>query len=295
MNYKKRRVKVGITPYTMAKELGIDYDKYLLIEKGKIALEDGLLDKFLETIDNAKMVNINSKQEANNIKELAKEGKLRELMNKRNYNGMQLAEATGISSSEISRIMNYDGKKKCPSDDVFRKLYDFLKEPYNHNVEETRVIKKGVRQQIGANTFNEKEKAKYEELMDKHNISRIDIANEFGVSVSTINNLFSPKSIGSATTKAKFEEYMKQFEEVETPVETPQETETPEVQIIEETPEVIEIPEIVEDQVEDTCEVCKDEFDKTFIDLIHENYELKEKLNKAERQIRLYEKLIERL
>lgn len=131
MNYRAKRNKAGLSAYTMSKELGIAYDKYLKVEKKLIPLEGEYVDKFMKILDRAKEILFNRKQKIHEIEESIKDGSLKKLSQKRGYSGKQLAETMGISPSEVSRT--FTGKQT--NQDTIERIYDFLQDPINVNVE----------------------------------------------------------------------------------------------------------------------------------------------------------------
>ena len=62
--YRKNRVKANIAPSDVAKELGLSYRRYTLIEKGIIKMPNDLINKFNEVINRG--LNINKLDQLNN-------------------------------------------------------------------------------------------------------------------------------------------------------------------------------------------------------------------------------------
>ena len=52
--YEKKRRKIGLSQIDVANQLGISYDRYLLIERGKVKMPTNLMDKFNELINRSK-------------------------------------------------------------------------------------------------------------------------------------------------------------------------------------------------------------------------------------------------
>ena len=52
MNFKQKRMSYGLEAYTVAKELGIPYTKYLEVEKGNLDLDTNKKEKFRAFTDN---------------------------------------------------------------------------------------------------------------------------------------------------------------------------------------------------------------------------------------------------
>lgn len=296
MNYKGKRLKANLTPYTVARELGIDYDKYLLIEKGKIALESDLLDKFMKIVEpkNARGIKFNRFQKINDLKKKSKDGKLKEMMTSRGYTGTKLAEAIGVSDSEISRCLRYGKHSKKINEDTLERIYDFLSNPINTYVEKTNVEKVK-----GKNNLTEEEKAIVNKFMEDNNLSREQLAKKIGYVRSTVDNLFGTNSYCSPKARKKLFDYINKnktktiIEEVneesqEIIIEIPQEVETTEETTIDpiqkEEPQIEEIPK--EEKELDYTDV---------IELVKENQLLKQKVSELEIQLTRYNKLIDRM
>ena len=183
MNYKKKRIKSGLSTYTVAKELGVDWKKYQDVENGKVSLEGEYLNKFLKITEfkNAKMIKFNRRQKLNDIKEFIRNGELQELVAKRGYNGMSLASTLNIESNIIKRVL--DGKEA--SDDMNEYVYDFLQNPLNANTNEVEEV-------------SEKDEIQQEDLVkemrkikNEKNLSHQDIANATGIPYSTIAHIIN--------------------------------------------------------------------------------------------------------
>ena len=302
MNYKVKRYKAGLTPYTVAKELGIDYEKYQLVERKKLPLEGNLVDKFLSIIDpsNAKMIRINHTQRITEVKEFAKSGKLKELMKTRGYyKQVELAKAMGISNTEISRAINYGETTLQPSDCTLERVYDFLMNPINANVD-----KENTEDRVPT----EEEKAKIKKFMEENNLNAAELASKLGYDRKTIENIYGKKNYLSPKAKAKLFEYMEEHktkvEEVieEVPVvedmtitSSVEEMERTKVKVVEETPTPIVEEVKFEEEVIETGEENNKDFFREWGRLVRENFQLKSELEKAQTQLRRYEKLIDRM
>ncbi len=145
MDYSGKRRKVKLSAYTVAKELGVDFNKYKLVENGIVHLEKDLLDKFLEITqpENAKMIKFNRDQRLFDIKNFASHNEnLKKLMKDRKYNQNQLADVMGVKKVTMSKLINYGKNKKDKvSDDLLERVYDFLMNPLNINPEYVVVMK----------------------------------------------------------------------------------------------------------------------------------------------------------
>lgn len=294
MNYKSKRLKAKLTPYTVAKELGVDFNKYLLIEKGKIALEGELIDKFMKITEpkNARTIKFNRFQRIADLKKKSKNGELKKMMTNRGYNGTKLAEAMGISDSEISRCMNYGKNSKKCNEDNLERVFDFLNSPINTYIEEKGNVKKV--QENNLNLLTKEEKEKYKQLIEKYDLKRADIAKEIGYKTSSISNLLSKSSYASPKCKERFVEYMKKYEAMEESEETKEVLEnTPQIEIPQEVPTPEESP-IEETQTTIPEEEKRLNFTEMF-ELVKENIKLKQKVSDLEIQLARYNKLIDRL
>lgn len=366
MNYKKKRIQAGLSAYTMSKELGVPYDKYLLVEKKQIPLEGSLLDRFQNTLKNARMIKFNHKQKMQDIKHTIEKGELKDRMAKMNYNGLALARAMNFAPSEISQILN----NKCKNQERVEMVYDFLMNPINIdiNTEDKQV-------EVEVDEFDYKE---LERIMRKKKIKKLDVAEALNVPYSSLCKYFSDRYNDSKTKtvidhKKAIKEFIENYSPDETPLERKPQTkfnsyqeeieaikqikietgksydliaeeigvseshlskilsgnrkitapvytmlkkyidkqntkETPQIERnILQTPIVLDVIETAEnelknDEIQAVSEQLNNEtyikdtsFENDYYELLKENYELKHKLRKAEHQIEMYEKLIERL
>lgn len=308
---RKKRQKVGLSVYTIAKELGVSYDDYLKIEKKNIGLEGEMLDKFNSIIDRAREINFNRNQKLHEIDEEISNGSLRELMAKRGYNGLSLSRALQIDNSQISNVLTGKG-----TNDNKERVYDFLRNPISQLESET-------------NNDESVEKfefdiEKYKKIIKRNCINHMKLSEALGLSYSYIAKCFQEKHKGEFTeAKKKIADYLDnldiQREEDVMCLDSDEdvlleESEKNDICIDEvqnerkqtQTNANDDIVCLVEEQSGTQNETQVEQVvkgNRTIIDelvsrntkLIKENESLTEKLHKAERQIMLYEKLIERL
>lgn len=180
MNYKSKRFKSGLSTYTLAKELGVSWKQYKDVENKKINLEGELLDKFLDTIKNAKMIKFNRKQKLMDIRTFIREGKLKDLMAKRNHNGFTLARELDITPQDVTDVLNM----KHTSDDMIEYVYDFLNNPLNKNLEE-----KDESKRYEQNDESEISYKELQRLKNEKGFTTQDISNGTGMPASTISHI----------------------------------------------------------------------------------------------------------
>jgi transcriptional regulator with XRE-family HTH domain len=211
MNYKRKRNRAGISAYTMSKELGVDYEKYLKVEKKLIPLEGEMLNKYQDVLKNSKMIRFNHRQKMFEIKQFIKDGKMRDLMAKRGYNGVTLARTLNIAPSEISHVLN----GKMANEERIEMVYDFLTNPINANVE-------GSDKQIEIdNDFDIEE---LEKIMEEKGLKKVWVAEALNIPYSSLCKYFNPKYRTNSEIVKMNKRRIKDFIVNCTPSETPIET-----------------------------------------------------------------------
>lgn len=223
--YQQRRVKAKISPYTMARELGISKEKYMEVDRGQRELEGELVDKFQDIIGRAKEIRLNRMQKMRDIYEWLDSKRALEDIKKMGYNATSLAKQLNISQPTISFLLS---NKERVSDDLKEEVYDFLHNPMNKIISKPdKTIKK------------DDKKEEKQEVEEKQNVSEEP-------KEATVDGI-------KDVIKTIAEESKKEATESET------------------------------------------DYKKKFIDCFENYLKLKEKNRKLERQVMLYEKLIERL
>lgn len=347
MNYKKKRLRSRLTPYTVSKELGIDYKKYLEVEKGNIPLEGDYVEKFNEIMLNAKMIRFNHIQKMKDVRDSLKTGELKELVAKRGYNGMTLSMALGIDGSTLSRVLN----QKDNNENILEMVYDFLQDPINRNIEKL-TKKQKISNIEDEDKVSSKEVQDLKKTIKENKISQLEICRETGIRSSNlyamlkgehkmkksyydkiiefISNKFSNKEeikkeeikkidseklkeeiidrygsiedfskkidYGKATIYMwlKYDKYQKQRQKIIDFLNKEKLTdEIEDAELIKETS--IENPQIIETPTNEKTTEYVSEVEQNYPDLLKENKDLKRQLFEANRQIMLYEILIERL
>lgn len=186
MNYRIRRNLKHLSVYTVAKNLGVDYNKYVQVERGERSLEKEYVDKFQKIMDNATSIKLERSMKMARIRPLFANGVLKEKVKEYGYTHSELGEALGLTQGTISNA--FSGNLKITSDDTMERIYDFLNEPFNKKVSAT--INQGKR---GKYCSPEVEKwfreNNLEELIANSEYTRAKLAKKVGVTESHITNV----------------------------------------------------------------------------------------------------------
>ena len=130
MNYRQKRIASGISLYTMAKELGIDKNKYKEVESNNLSLTGDLLDKFMATLDRGKELNFNRLVKMKSVNEWLLSGQARKDMERMGYDQKSLAKALNCHYTYVCHAL----VRADASDDFKEELYDFLHNSLNKNL-----------------------------------------------------------------------------------------------------------------------------------------------------------------
>ena len=332
MNYKKKRMKAGISFYTMSKELGITEKELEEVENKKRRLEGNLINKFQEIIENAKQIKFDRKVRMMNINMWFKDGSGKKALSDYGYSQRELAEQIGTSQAIVSRALN----GQSAGDDEKEKIYDFLTNPIKKKISEfsDKDLKmSNLQKRIQALNISQKNFAKIADvsqatvsyvitgIREVSEKSRIKIFNALEklekeqqekVKVLESMPVEEQRDMTMDETLKALEDVFNDTEDEEKNAEvTLNENEIENIELVDEIPEGAEVTDGVEivTSNEESVEENTDENIKEYIeeeisneDLIAltEDQEieitlLKEKVRKLERQIYIYEKLIERL
>jgi transcriptional regulator with XRE-family HTH domain len=205
MNYRNRRNLKGLSIYTIAKELGVDYNQYLEVEKGKRHLEQEYIDKFLKILTNAKEIKLNRMAKLQKIYPLFTSGEMKNKCREYGYSHKQLGKALGLTQGAISNAMT--GNKKMTSDDTMERIYDFLTNPFNKKVKE--VVETKLSRPYTSKSLSTPQ---VEKLFSEHSITDIYTAMGFnrnsfakwlGISEQHLNNCVNGRRRLSAKLKEK--------------------------------------------------------------------------------------------
>ena len=133
MNYRAKRRLKGLTAYTVAKELGVDYNKYVEVEKGLRPLESQYVDKFQYILRNAGQLRLAHTQKIQKVKESIIGGSLRKQIKDWGYSHKELGEKLGLSQGAVSNVLT--GNMGLTSEDTMERIYDFVHEPFNKKLQ----------------------------------------------------------------------------------------------------------------------------------------------------------------
>ena len=131
MKYRQVRYNHKLRAYTVAKELGVDYNKYIEVEKGERPLEQEYVEKFRKIMRDANTIRMNASISIGKAKTELADGTLKKLMEDMGYNQITLAKTMGLRTFHMNAI--FCGRSK--NEDTIERMYDFLHEPFNRKIE----------------------------------------------------------------------------------------------------------------------------------------------------------------
>lgn len=220
--YLKKRMKSGLSKTDVAKELGISYRRYNLIEGGDVKMPNNLLDKFNEIVNRGKenkIVSLENAQEANAMwEELSSKdelgvAKIYKKLDEFNIPNIKtLAGLIGYKSG--GTIYNYLIRPESAQDEFKKKIYLFFSNELN--IQEPYI--KSIRSRNGGyhpsrrtpellKYYNETD---FAELLKQYNMCNKDLAIAVNISTGVISRLVNKKAIPSdrvlVSIKRVFEE-----------------------------------------------------------------------------------------
>ena len=227
--YKRKRKKAGLAKSDMAKELGIDYKKYNLIENGVVKMPSKLIDKFNEVVNKGKnehMLNrLDSERVVNEFwdemtTKVNNQYKLKEKMKEFNIITYgELAKLLGVSYSNLSHYLTGHTKTGY---DFKNKLYLFFQDELNIQAPKKNNIKgkgpQGSNKQCHDPELLEWfEKTDLKALVAKHGLKYEQIAKDTGMHVSCVSrNIRKDRNmVPSTKTLTSLKEYFDKLENVE--------------------------------------------------------------------------------
>ena len=229
LNYRKKRREAGISVYTMSKELGVDYDKYKEVERKKRPLEKEYLDKFLNTIENATEIRIKHIEKMAKVKEEIENGTLRQLVDDMGYSCTEVANALGITPTNISYAFQWGHANA--SEETRERLYDFLHNPFNKKIIEEKPVE--IKRTTNSSTKHLKSisnRPEVNEWFDTHDldveltkkgIRTTQLAEMVGVTPEHISNVKNGRRRASAKLKNAIYDILVDNEDKEVVVENP--------------------------------------------------------------------------
>ena len=227
--YKRKRKKAGLAKSDMAKELGIDYKKYNLIENGVVKMPKNLIDKFNEIVSKGKnehMLNrLDSERVVNEFWEemttkVNNQYKLKEKMKEFNIVTYgELAKLLGVSYSNLSHYLTGHTKTGY---DFKNKLYLFFQDELNIQVPKKNNVKGKSSQGSNKQCHDPEllewfEKTDLKALVLKHGLKYDQIAKDTGMHVSCVSrNIRKDRNmVPSTKTLTSLKEYFDKLENVE--------------------------------------------------------------------------------
>ena len=212
--YEKKRRKTTLTRSDVANYLGIDYDRYELIERGKVKMPKNLINKFNELMNKQKgeveIDQLNREQIVNEWwdKVRVKKGKgkygLTEYLDKFNIRNLsQLAELMGYNNKlAIQQKLNNYGNYTI--DYNFKnRLYSFFENELNIQPIENKKLKYSTKR-----TYTEDEEwlshFDIKSYLKDNGISHVVFANMVGISDKTISSMLfriNTSSVRESTVK----------------------------------------------------------------------------------------------
>ena len=296
MNYRSKRAEKGLSQYTMARELGIDYQTYLEIDRGQRPLEGKYVDKFYDVLERAKEIKLNRLEKMKEVNAWLDSEQGLSACKEYGYSGAEIARILGITQGCMSTVINPNNKfHYMAGDDTKEMVYDFLHNPMNKKLKREN-NKKIIKVDLEAENIDLEEVEKWykrnfydlKKLILEKGYKMFEFANIIGCSEVHLGNVIVGRRNASMGLKAKIyavlngkqlKEEIKEEKTVETPVEEM-------VEPKEEVKEEIKNEEISEDSKNLAKFVMKQ--GELIDQLVDENTRLK-------RQIKMYEKLIERM
>lgn len=220
--YLKKRVQSGFTKSDMANELGIDYNRYVAIEKGSVKMPLNLIDKFNEVINKGKENeitkienNIKADEFWQKVKQKNSQGKyiLTEKMHEFNIATMQqLVDLLGYKSA--GTIWNYLQDRSPAGEEFKKRLYNFFNNELNIQIPNENNIRKNVeKKRVRIVPVDKKldkyyEKTDFKKIMKQFGLNNKSIAKTIGVHDSVISRMTSKTNKPGYKTLQKVKNYL---------------------------------------------------------------------------------------
>lgn len=207
--YLKKRMKSGLSKTDVAKELGISYRRYNLIEGGDVKMPSNLIDKFNEIINRGKenkIISLENSQDADKMwEELSSKNelgvaKIYEKLDEFNIpNVKTLANLIGYKSG--GTVYNYLLRPKSATDEFKKKLYLFfsnelnIQEPYVKSIKSRQGgYHPSIRTPELMKYYNETD---FAELLQRYGMTGRDLARAVNISAGVISRLVNKKAVPS--------------------------------------------------------------------------------------------------
>lgn len=221
--YCKKRRKAGLSKSEVANALGIDYKRYVLIDKGEVKMPNKLIDKFNELINKTKTENdidrINRKEVVNkwwdevSVKKKHGVYVLNDKMKEFNIDTLtELSLLIGSGKRYVSDCLNNSDKV---SFEAKNRLYSFFENELNIQPPKN---KKTNKHSLHRNVHEDIELLNWWNSFDinkwctDNNLTRKDILNNVKLSSGTICNLFNNRFTPYNNTLALLKKYVDKVE-----------------------------------------------------------------------------------
>ena len=251
--YKKKRMQKGMSKSDIANALGIDYERYNLIEKGLVKMPKNLIDKFNEIINRGEINKIEKLSREQLVDQWWEEMKTKDENGKFNlckkmkeFNISTFKELTKLLGYKDSSIISvYLNNRQEMGFDTKNRFYSFFENELN--IQPPKTIKVKNKKEIKVEDKELLEwyrQFNFKEWKEKNNTKYQDLYREIGICAGTFSNLINKKfDVPSIKTLLK----VKQYIENTTTEETPIIEETPIVE--EKMPEVVKIEQTLEERL----------------------------------------------
>lgn len=205
--WRKRRLKRGLSVSEVANYLDINYDKYLLIDKGEIKMPNKYIEKFNDLINRNKgELNINKLTREqivnewwNTMSTRNETGKFKLYDKMREFNISTLGELGALLGySRAGAISNYLTGARPIKFDTKNRIYSFFENELNIQAPKTRTVKK--RTNNKENMIDTKEYTKLLAWYEKtdfakwatdHGLDRKLFREKSGLSYGTVHSIFT--------------------------------------------------------------------------------------------------------
>ena len=229
--YKRKRIKSGLSKVDMARELGIDYKRYNLIERGDVKMPNKLIDKFNEIINRGqenKIVSLENGVDASDYwKELCKKDdngtpRLYEKMREFNISNVkELAILLGYKSPGM--IYQYLKEDNVVNEDFTKKVYLFFTNELNiqePKKEEMIIYPRGTKENTELNEYFKN--TDFKGIMKEHGLTSKDVYTKIGIDSGAfsklINKIQRPGDAKMEKIKNYFDELNSNVSEISTSI-----------------------------------------------------------------------------
>lgn len=223
MNYfLKKRVQSGLTRSDMARELGIDYQRYVAIEKGSVKMPLNLMDKFNKIIYKGKeneITKVENNRKAdefwNEVKQRTDDGKYVLTQKMREFNIPNINVLVGLLGyKSASTVWNYLEGRNPVGIEFKKRLYNFFSDELNIQIP-TKIVgsqKNGVKrmreQTVNKELDNYYQNTDFKKILRDNQITNTQIGAAIGMHCSVVSRMTSKTAKPSYRTIQKVKDYL---------------------------------------------------------------------------------------